>query len=140
MDHFTVLPPVDLFVLLKLSYKKVQFFFYSLLYFFNLHKILTVKVIFFCAEEPSLLWVDKYQPWAVKQIIGQQGDKSNMRKLMNWLRDWEKNRKKPVSKCEYTLIVKMLFHQIHVHVTSLQASMQTVQANCQRKQMKKFGL
>ena len=129
MDHFTVLPPVDLFVLLKLSYKKVQFFFYRLLYFFNLHKILTVKVIFFCAEEPSLLWVDKYQPWAVKQIIGQQGDKSNMRKLMNWLRDWEKNRKKPASKCEYTLIVKMLFPQIHVHVTSLQASMQTVQAN-----------
>ena len=82
-----------------------------------------------CAGEPNLLWVDKYQPRAVKQIIGQQGDKSKMRKLMNWLRDWEKNRKKPASKCEYTLIVKMLFRQIHVHVTSLQASMQTVQAN-----------
>ena len=37
-----------------------------------------------------MLWVDKYWPRAVKQIIGQQGDKSNMRKLMNWLRDWEK--------------------------------------------------
>ena len=37
-----------------------------------------------------MLWVDKYRPRAVKQIIGQQGDKSNMRKLMNWLRDWEK--------------------------------------------------
>ena len=84
MDHFTVLLPVDLFVLLKLSYKKVQFSCFLLLYFFNLHKILTVKVIFFCAEEPSLLWVDKYQPWAVKQIIDQQGDKSNMRRLMNW--------------------------------------------------------
>ena len=93
-----------------------------------------------CAEELSLLWVDKYQPWAVKQIIGQHGDTSNMRKLMNWLRDWEKNRKKLASKCEYTLIVKMLLPQIHVHVTSLQASMQTVQSNCQRKQMKKFGL
>ena len=102
MDHFTVLSPVDLFVLLKLSYKKVQFPCFLLLYFFNLHKILTVKVIL---EEPSLLWVDKYQPWAVKQIIGQQGDESNMRKLMNWLRDWEKNRKKPASKCEYILIV-----------------------------------
>ena len=140
MDHFTVLLPVDLFVLLNLNYKKVQFFCFLLLYFFNLHKILTVKVFFFCAEEPSLLWVDKYQPWAVKQIIGQLGDKSNTRKLMNWLRDWEKNRKKLASKCEYTLIVKMLFRQIHVHVTSLQASMQTVQANCWRKQMKKFGL
>ena len=44
------------------------------------------------------------EPRAVKQIIGQQGDKSKMRKLMNWLRDWEKNRKKPASKCEYTCI------------------------------------
>ncbi|KAJ7371468.1 replication factor C subunit 1 [Desmophyllum pertusum] len=43
--------------------------------------------------EPSLLWVDKYRPRTVKQIIGQQGDKSNMRKLMNWLRDWEKKQK-----------------------------------------------
>ena len=85
MDHFTVLPPVDLFVLLKLSYKKVQFFCFLLLYFFNLHEILTVKVIFFfCAGEPSLSWVEKYQPRAVNQIIGQQGDKSNMRNLMNW--------------------------------------------------------
>ena len=37
-----------------------------------------------------MLWVDKCRPRAVNQIIGQQGDKSNMRKLMNWLRDWEK--------------------------------------------------
>ncbi|XP_066025416.1 replication factor C subunit 1-like isoform X2 [Pocillopora verrucosa] len=51
--------------------------------------------------EPNLLWVDKYQPRAVKQIIGQQGDKSKMRKLMNWLRDWEKNRKKPASKSSF---------------------------------------
>ena len=78
MDHFTVLPPVDLFVLLKLSYKKVQFSCFLLRYFFNLHKILTVKLIFFCAGEPSLSWVEKYQPRAVKQIIGQQGDKSKL--------------------------------------------------------------
>ena len=80
MDHFTVLPPVDLFVLLKLSCKKVQFFVFCflLLYFFNLNKIFTVKVIFFCAGEPSLSWVEKYQPRAVKQIIGQQGDKSKL--------------------------------------------------------------
>ncbi|XP_020610634.1 replication factor C subunit 1-like [Orbicella faveolata] len=51
--------------------------------------------------EPSLLWVDKYRPRSVKQIIGQQGDKSNMRKLMNWLRDWEKNRKKPSTKSSF---------------------------------------
>ncbi|XP_020617063.1 replication factor C subunit 1-like [Orbicella faveolata] len=52
--------------------------------------------------EPSLLWVDKYRPHSVKQIIGQQGDKSNMHKLMNWLRDWEKNRKKAPTKCKLT--------------------------------------
>ena len=77
MDHFTVLSPVDLFVLLKLSYKKVQFFCFLVLYFFNLHKILTVKVIFCVfAGEANLLWVDKYQPRAVKQIIGQQGERA----------------------------------------------------------------
>ena len=37
-----------------------------------------------------MLWVNKYRLRAVKQIIGQQGDKSNMRKRMNWLRDWGK--------------------------------------------------
>ena len=45
-----------------------------------------------------MLWVDKYRPFAVKQIIGQLGDKSNTRKLKNWLRDWEKNRKTPAFK------------------------------------------
>ena len=49
-----------------------------------------------------MLWVDKYH--AVKQIIGQQGDKSNTRKRMNWLRDWEKNRKNSASKSEYKCI------------------------------------
>ena len=39
-----------------------------------------------------------------EQIIGQQGDESKLRELMNWLREWEKNRKKPASKCEYTCI------------------------------------
>ena len=44
-----------------------------------------------------MLWVDKCRPCAVKQIIGQQGDKSNTRKLMNWLRDWEKLKEQPVN-------------------------------------------
>jgi len=46
----------------------------------------------------SLLWVDKYKPTSLKQIIGQQGDKSNAKKLMHWLQNWHKNRtlgKKP---------------------------------------------
>ena len=34
------------------------------------------------------LWVDKYRPLASKNIIGQQGDRSNMNKLKTWLRDW----------------------------------------------------
>ena len=39
---------------------------------------------------PSQLWVDKYKPTTTKGIIGQQGDKSNMKKLQMWLRGWEK--------------------------------------------------
>jgi len=39
----------------------------------------------------SQLWVDKYKPANVKSIIGQQGDKSNMTKLINWLRNWDNN-------------------------------------------------
>ena len=30
----------------------------------------------------SLLWVDKYRPKSIKNIIGQQGDKSNAKKLL----------------------------------------------------------
>ena len=40
-----------------------------------------------------MLFVDKYRLRAVKQIIGQQGDKSNTRKLMKWQRDWGKRLK-----------------------------------------------
>ncbi|ELU15704.1 hypothetical protein CAPTEDRAFT_175237 [Capitella teleta] len=39
----------------------------------------------------SLMWVDKYKPQTLKQIIGQTGDKSNARKLMNWLQNWHRN-------------------------------------------------
>lgn len=44
------------------------------------------------------MWVDKYKPTSMKQIIGQQGDKSNAKKLFDWLTKWRKNRqlgKKP---------------------------------------------
>ncbi|XP_054713942.1 replication factor C subunit 1-like isoform X2 [Uloborus diversus] len=46
------------------------------------------------------MWVDKYKPTTVKQIIGQQGDKSNAKKLLHWLLNWHKNRrlnKKPMA-------------------------------------------
>ena len=38
--------------------------------------------------QDSLLWVDKYQAKSIKQIIGQQGDKSNAKKLLYWLQNW----------------------------------------------------
>ena len=34
------------------------------------------------------LWVDKYRPATSKSIIGQQGDKSNVNKLIIWLKNW----------------------------------------------------
>jgi hypothetical protein len=37
------------------------------------------------------LWVDKYKPLSTKQIIGQQGDRSNVKKLMRWLQGWHSN-------------------------------------------------
>ena len=43
------------------------------------------------AAGPSELWVDKYKPKELKQIIGQQTEKSNVKKLLYWLRNWPKN-------------------------------------------------
>ncbi|CAL1548583.1 unnamed protein product [Lymnaea stagnalis] len=44
------------------------------------------------ANQPeTLLWVDKHKPTALKNIIGQQGDKSNAKKLLNWLTSWHEN-------------------------------------------------
>ncbi|XP_046753824.1 replication factor C subunit 1 [Diprion similis] len=42
-------------------------------------------------ETESQVWVEKYKPKNMKQIIGQQGDKSNAHKLYNWLKNWQKN-------------------------------------------------
>ncbi|KAF5269164.1 hypothetical protein FQR65_LT02464 [Abscondita terminalis] len=42
-------------------------------------------------KENNLSWTDKYKPKSVKNIIGQQTDKSNMRKLLHWLENWFKN-------------------------------------------------
>ncbi|XP_011631850.1 replication factor C subunit 1, partial [Pogonomyrmex barbatus] len=39
--------------------------------------------------------VEKYRPKMMKQIIGQQGDKSCAHNLYVWLRDWHKNRQDP---------------------------------------------
>ncbi|XP_012263506.2 replication factor C subunit 1 isoform X2 [Athalia rosae] len=42
-------------------------------------------------ESETRAWVEKYKPKSMKQIIGQQGDKSNAHKLHNWLQNWQKN-------------------------------------------------
>ncbi|KPI93596.1 Replication factor C subunit 1 [Papilio xuthus] len=46
----------------------------------------------------SMLWVDKYKPVNVKQIIGQHGPNSNVKKLTNWLTKWYANRKAKLPK------------------------------------------
>ncbi|MCJ8749186.1 hypothetical protein PDJAM_G00173520 [Pangasius djambal] len=39
----------------------------------------------------SLLWVDKYRPRSLKNLIGQQGEQSCANKLLRWLKSWHKN-------------------------------------------------
>ncbi|XP_069781025.1 replication factor C subunit 1 isoform X2 [Narcine bancroftii] len=41
--------------------------------------------------EQSLLWVDKYKPATLKNIIGQQGEQSCANKLIRWLKKWHAN-------------------------------------------------
>ncbi|KAG6458394.1 hypothetical protein O3G_MSEX010845 [Manduca sexta] len=47
---------------------------------------------------PASMWVEKYKPQNVKQIIGQHGDASNVKKLTNWLTKWYVNRKAKLPK------------------------------------------
>ncbi|XP_075980785.1 germ line transcription factor 1 [Anticarsia gemmatalis] len=46
----------------------------------------------------SSMWVEKYKPQNIKQIIGQHGDASNVKKLINWLTKWYVNRKAKLAK------------------------------------------
>ncbi|XP_060772501.1 replication factor C subunit 1 [Neoarius graeffei] len=41
-------------------------------------------------EGNSLLWVDKYRPRSLKNLIGQQGEQSCANKLLKWLKNWHK--------------------------------------------------
>lgn len=43
------------------------------------------------SREECLLWVDKYKPTSLRNIIGQQGDQSCANKLLRWLRDWHRS-------------------------------------------------
>lgn len=60
---------------------------------------ITPDVINKIASETVNMWVDKYKPLTTKQIIGQQGDRSNVKKLSHWLLNWQKSRK---SKSSYS--------------------------------------
>lgn len=40
--------------------------------------------------DANLCWTEKHKPKDLKSVIGQQGDKSNMRKLLNWLKNWHR--------------------------------------------------
>ena len=46
---------------------------------------------------PSEMFVDKYKPTKYTEILGQAGEKSNVAKLLNWLKSWHKNREKEKS-------------------------------------------
>ena len=47
----------------------------------------------FFVDKPAeiLLWVDKYKPASMKNIVGQHGEKSNAKKLLKWLINWDDN-------------------------------------------------
>lgn len=52
-------------------------------------KQVEVSIVAAPTSDSYLPWVEKYKPTALKQIIGQQGDKSCMKKLLNWLQNWK---------------------------------------------------
>ena len=37
------------------------------------------------------MWVNKYKPKSLKQVVGQQGDRSCVNKLLHWLKNWQRN-------------------------------------------------
>ena len=42
-------------------------------------------------EKKAIMWVDKYKPVSLKNVIGQHGDQSNAKKLVRWLENWFEN-------------------------------------------------
>ncbi|XP_046972816.1 replication factor C subunit 1 [Vanessa cardui] len=49
-------------------------------------------------DNSALMWVDKYKPQNLKQIIGQHGEASNASRLLRWLTKWYANRKAKLPK------------------------------------------
>lgn len=56
-------------------------------------------------KEECLLWVDKYKPASLKNIIGQQGDQSCANKLLRWLRNWHKSSPEEKKHGDFTTLV-----------------------------------
>ena len=48
-------------------------------------------VLFLDKPAEILLWVDKYKPASIRSIVGQHGEKSNAKKLLKWLINWDDN-------------------------------------------------
>ncbi|KAF9409553.1 hypothetical protein HW555_011118 [Spodoptera exigua] len=59
----------------------------------NRNQVNNIKKEVTAIPENTNMWVEKYKPQSIKQIIGQHGDASNVKKLMNWLTKWYVNRK-----------------------------------------------
>lgn len=55
--------------------------------------------------EECLLWVDKYKPTSLKNIIGQQGDQSCANKLLRWLGNWHKSSPEEKKHGDFTTLV-----------------------------------
>lgn len=58
------------------------------------------KLIETIESAPVQALAEKYRPKTMKQLLGQQGDKSNAKKLYNWLMDWHKNRASKVKRAK----------------------------------------
>ena len=71
------------------------------------------------------MWVDKYRPTSTKGIIGQQTNKSNVKKLTHWLQNWHTNNRAGVTHKEGTgtvyqipLLHQCVFITCHIFVTA----------------------
>lgn len=56
--------------------------------------------------------VEKYRPKSVKQILGQQGEKSNAKKLYNWLKAWSYHRTSKIQPSKPGKVLNLL-HYLH---------------------------
>ncbi|XP_017775919.1 PREDICTED: replication factor C subunit 1 [Nicrophorus vespilloides] len=55
------------------------------------NKVVAVKREVVEVSDDNRSWTEKYKPKDIAGIIGQQGDNSNMKKLISWLTNWYKN-------------------------------------------------